>query len=115
MEEEPPRLWYLQVSPEEGAYSLRFIAGSGDPEEFVQFLWSPKRLRDVLFALEPKAWCQRIDVRDGLGTPVLEVTREGERSTGIVWEGLRHLAAKNSVGFGLGLRTKSDLAAALSS
>jgi len=115
MEEEPPRLWYLQVSPEGGAYSLRFIAGSGDPEEFVQFLWSPKRLRDVLFALEPKAWCQRIDMKDGLGTPVHEVTREGERSAGVVWEGLRHLAAKDSVGFGLGPRTKGNLAAALSS
>jgi hypothetical protein len=115
MEEEPVRVWYLQVSPEREAYSLRFITGSGDPEEFVQFLWSPKRLRDVLFALEPQAWCQRIDINDGLGTPVQEVTPEGERSTGIVWEGLRHLAAKNFVGFGLGLRTKSDLAAALSS
>jgi hypothetical protein len=113
MDEERPSLWYLQVSPEQGAYSLRFIAGSGDPEEFVQILWSSKRLREVLFALEPKAWCQRIDLKDGLGTPVHEVTREDERSTGIVLEGLRHLAAKNSVGFGLGLRTKSDLAAAL--
>jgi len=54
-------------------------------------------------------------MKDGLGTPVHEVTREGERSAGVVWEGLRHLAAKDSVGFGLGPRTKGNLAAALSS